>query len=84
VSEITGMRRENIAQVEKYFFFFRALRQPRWRSRIGVLSALDWDSAGSRGLMGSRRRRVIRHDIVEAYDRAHRTLWPRAIPSFSS
>jgi len=70
VSEITAMRKENIAQVEKYLsnagIETSALEEPD-----RVYSALDWTSAGIEGPDGvEAQARKYETNMLEAYDRA--------------
>jgi hypothetical protein len=70
VSEITAMRKENIAQVEKYLsdagIDTSALEEPK-----RVYSALDWTSAGIEGSDGVEAQvRKYETDVLDAYDRA--------------
>ena len=77
VSEITAMRKDNIAQVEEYLsdagIDTSALEEPD-----RVYSALDWTSAGIEGPDGVEAQvrkyeaqvRKYEADVLEAYDRA--------------
>ncbi len=70
VSEITAMRKENIAQVEKYLsdagIDTSALEEPG-----RLYSALDWTSAGIEGPDGVEAQvRKYEADVLDAYDRA--------------
>ena len=70
VSEIITMRKENIAQVEKYLsdagIDTSALEEPE-----RVYSALDWNSAGIEGADGVEAQvRKYEADVLDAYDRA--------------
>ena len=70
VSEIITMRKENIAQVEKYLsdagIDTSALEEP-----ARVYSALDWPSAGIEGADGVEAQvRKYEADVLDAYDRA--------------
>ena len=70
VSEITAMRKDNIAQVEKYLsgagIDTSALEEPE-----RVYSALDWTSAAIEGSDGVEAQvRKYEADVLDAYDRA--------------
>lgn len=70
VSEITAMRKDNIAQVEKYLsnagIDTSALEEPE-----RLYSALDWTSAGIEGPDGVEAQvRKYEADVLDAYDRA--------------
>ena len=70
VSEITAMRKENIAQVEKYLsdagIDTSTLEEPE-----RVYSALDWTSAGIEGSDGVEAQvRKYEANVLGAYDRA--------------
>lgn len=70
VSEITAMRKENIAQVEKYLsdagIDTSELEEPG-----RLYSALDWTSAGIEGPDGVKAQvRKYEADVLDAYDRA--------------